>query len=53
MQEIVKEFDEPENKFQCMLRELDSVWKQAYEEICSRRKAERELVEALQKVRVA
>ncbi|KAK1677391.1 hypothetical protein QYE76_038251 [Lolium multiflorum] len=49
--EIVKEFDEPENKFQCMLRELDSVWKQAYEEICSRRKAERELVEALQKAR--
>ncbi|KAM0888573.1 hypothetical protein ACQ4PT_028265 [Festuca glaucescens] len=49
--ETVKEFDEPENKFQCMLRELDSVRKQAYEEICSRRKAERELVEALRKAR--
>ncbi|KAM0890436.1 hypothetical protein ACQ4PT_027065 [Festuca glaucescens] len=49
--EFVKEFDEPENKFQCMLRELDSVRKQAYEEICSREKAERELFEAFQKAR--
>ncbi|KAM0878662.1 hypothetical protein ACQ4PT_034736 [Festuca glaucescens] len=49
--EFVKEFDEPENKFQCMLRELDSVRKQAYEEICSREKAERELLEAFQKAR--
>ncbi|KAM0890417.1 hypothetical protein ACQ4PT_027056 [Festuca glaucescens] len=49
--EFVKEFDEPENKFQGMLRELDSVRKQAYEEICSREKAERELLEAFQKAR--
>jgi CRISPR/Cas system-associated endonuclease/helicase Cas3 len=52
MQDIVREFDEPD-KFQHMLWELESVRKQAYEEKCSRDKAERELLEAFQKVRVA
>jgi len=54
MQETIKdEFDEHDNKFQHMLRELDSVKKQAYDEKCSREKAERELLDAFQKVRVA
>jgi hypothetical protein len=53
MQDIVREFDKPDNKFNHMLRELESVRKQAYEEKCSREKAERELLEAFQKVRVA
>ena len=49
-QETVHEFDEGDNKFQHMLRELESVRKQAYEDNCSREKAERELFEAFQKV---
>lgn len=53
MQDIVREFDKPDNKFNHMLRELESVRKQAYEDKCSREKAERELLEAFQKVRVA
>ncbi|KAM0858777.1 hypothetical protein ACQ4PT_047617 [Festuca glaucescens] len=48
---IVREFDKPGNKFNHMLRELESVRKQAYEEKCSREKAERELLEAFQKAR--
>jgi len=48
---IKDEFDEPDNKFQHMLRELDSVKKQAYDETCSREKAERELLDAFQKAR--
>uniref|UniRef100_A0A453PSC6 RING-type E3 ubiquitin transferase n=1 Tax=Aegilops tauschii subsp. strangulata TaxID=200361 RepID=A0A453PSC6_AEGTS len=48
--ETVHEFDEGDNKFQHMLRELESVRKQAYEDNCSREKAERELFEAFQKV---
>lgn len=51
--EIVKEFDEPENKFQHMLQELESARKQAYEEKCSREKAEGELFEAFQKARAS
>ena len=47
------EFDEADNKWQPMIRELESVRKQAYEDNCSREKAERELFEAFQKVSVA
>lgn len=42
-----------DTKFQHMLRELESVRKQAYEDKCSREKVERELFEAFQKVSVA
>lgn len=52
MQEDVKEYDKPDNKIQHILRELESARQQAYEEKCSREKAERELFEASQKVRV-
>ncbi|XP_037455877.1 U-box domain-containing protein 33-like [Triticum dicoccoides] len=51
--ETVHEFDEADNKFQHMLRELESVRKQAYEDNCSREKAERELFEAFQKARAS
>uniref|UniRef100_A0A453PSV2 RING-type E3 ubiquitin transferase n=1 Tax=Aegilops tauschii subsp. strangulata TaxID=200361 RepID=A0A453PSV2_AEGTS len=51
--ETVHEFDEGDNKFQHMLRELESVRKQAYEDNCSREKAERELFEAFQKARAS
>ncbi|EMS46585.1 U-box domain-containing protein 33 [Triticum urartu] len=51
--EIVKEFDEADIKFQHMLRELESVRKQAYEEKHGREKAEQDLFEAFQRARVS
>uniref|UniRef100_A0A453L9Z5 RING-type E3 ubiquitin transferase n=1 Tax=Aegilops tauschii subsp. strangulata TaxID=200361 RepID=A0A453L9Z5_AEGTS len=51
--EIVKEFDEADIKFQHMLRELESVKKQAYEEKHGREKAEQDLFQAFQKARVS
>ncbi|CAM0912623.1 unnamed protein product [Alopecurus aequalis] len=51
--EIVIEFDEPENKIQHMLQELESLRKHAYEEKCSREKAEEELFEAFQKAQAS
>ncbi|XP_024318687.1 U-box domain-containing protein 33 isoform X1 [Brachypodium distachyon] len=51
--EDVKEYDKPDNKIQHILRELESARQQAYEEKCSREKAERELFEASQKAQAS
>jgi hypothetical protein len=50
LQGNVEETYESYDNFQHILRELESVRQEAYEEKCRREKAERELFEALQKV---
>ncbi|XP_039807948.1 U-box domain-containing protein 33-like isoform X2 [Panicum virgatum] len=49
----VEETSESCDNFQHILRELESVKQEAYEEKCRREKAERELFEALQKVQAS
>jgi len=50
LQDNVEETSESCDNFQHILRELESVRQEVYEEKCRREKAERELFEALQKV---